>query len=162
MITADNLLDGDVLLPGDVVVDKANHKPMQVVGYDLRNAEQVPAVRDSTVNEHRYEVDEESLMVETIDLPRGQRYFVPEDVKVYPEERLDPVLTRPATGERRPQAKVFRSMMAHLLGDLYVRGHEKMADGLLALMRDHFSEDYVDEIAELADEMTNRLEADEE
>jgi len=150
MMTADDLLADDTLLPGDVVVDETTHKPMQVTGFDLRPAEQVDEVWQSSVNQHKHDLDPDATVMELVDIPTGRRYFVPEDVSRYPVQRLDRVLTEPATTDRRVQAKVVRAVLAHLVADARDRGYSDMADGMLALMEAHFTDRYAGEIEEFS------------
>lgn len=156
MMDAQRLLNGERLLPGDVVVDKATHRPMQVTGYDLRRAEDVPEVWNSDVNHHKYGIEEDSTVLELVNLPRGKRYFVPDTVRRFPECRLDRILTEPATEERRTQPKVVRSLLSHLVADARNRGHDSMVTGMVALMREHLTDDFVDEVEEFAETIEAR------
>jgi hypothetical protein len=152
MMTARDLLDGDALLPGDVVVDKTTHRPMQVTGYEQRNAEQVPEVWESNVNQHGLSLDPEASVIELIDLPTGNHYYVPEEIERFPTDRLMRIITEPATDERRVQEKVVRSVMAHLLSDL--RTHDDgivAASALLDVCQTHWGDEYVSEVAEFAE-----------
>lgn len=150
IVTADDVLDDDVLLPGDVVTDAATHRPMQVVGYDHRTAEQVEEVWESDVNQQWLDLDPDGDVVELVSIPRGDRYFVPTDVERFPVERLQRVLTEPATGECRTQRKVVRAVLAHLVSDARSLDHEGLDEVLLALFRRHWSDEFVDEIEEFA------------
>lgn len=162
MVTASGLLDTDVLLPGDVVVDGATHKPMQVVGYDQRDAAQVDDVWDSDVNQHRYDIAPSADVVELVDIPRGTHYFVPESVQRYPASRLQRVLPEPATQDRRVQEKLVRAVFSHIIADIRARDADTVADAVLTVCRQHWSDGYVDEIAEFAETVPPRhLTADE-
>lgn len=150
MMSAGDILQDDVLLPGDVVVDSDTHRPMQVTGYDPRDAENVPEVWNSDVNRHHYDLSPDASVIELIETPTGRRYFVPDAVQLYPEDRLKRVLPEPPTQERRPQQKVVRAVLAHLVSDARQRGHENVADAILALCKDHWSGSFVHEIDEFS------------
>lgn len=146
-----DLLNENSLLPGDVVLDANNQRPMYVTGISNKDAEDVPSVWNSNVNRHKHDIDPDETVLELVDVPTGSHYFVPEEVNLYPEARLDPLLTQPATGERPPQQKVVRAVLSHLVADAYGTGHESVGDAILALAADNWSEEYVEEIREMAD-----------
>lgn len=154
MMTADDLQDDDHLLPGDVVVDENTHRPMQVTGFDLRQAKQVDAVWNSNVNQHYHDIQPDDEVMELIGLPTGRRYFVPEDVERFPSIRLKRILTESATGDRRVQEKVVRSVLAHLVADARQQGNEELAQSMLSLMGRHFDDALLGEIDEFANSMS--------
>lgn len=150
MMTADDLLNDDVLLPGDVVLDMTNHRPMQVTGYSQKSASEVDVVWDSNVNQEFYGLDPGARLVELVSVPTGSHYYIPEGVRTYPEARLGRVLTEPATRERRVQSKVVRSVLSHLVGDLRRRGGENTAEALLKLIEENLSRDFRQEVDEFS------------
>lgn len=152
MFTAQDLLDGDVLLPGDLVVDDATHKPMFVTGYDTRPVEEVSEVWDSNVNRYKYDIHPGDRVVELVNAPTGTHYFVPESVERYPAKRLSRHLVEPATSERRPQQKVVRAVVSMLVSDAREMDKETFADAILALCRQRWPDDFVDEIEEFSQE----------
>jgi len=148
-----DLLDRDALLPGDVVLDMTSHRPMQVTGYAPHDAIDVQRVWNSNVNQEHYDIEPGENVLELVDVPTGTHYFVPEDMQEYPDVRLGRVLTEPATGQRRVQEKVVRAVMSHLLADLWKHDGGKTADALLAVCRQHWTEEYVSEVAEFAESL---------
>jgi hypothetical protein len=148
---AKDLLDDESLLPGDVVVDGANHRPLLVTGYDTRPARDVPEVWQSDVNQHHLGIGPEETVLETVALPRGNRYYVPTEVEPFPERRLDRIPTEPATNDRRVQQKVVRSVLANLM--VAARDNENgiPVDALGTLIRQQFGSRYAGEVEEFAD-----------
>lgn len=146
----EDLTDGSAILPGDVVIDSDTHRPMQVTGLEMRRADQIRPVWESNVNRHKYDIEPDASVLELVGLPTGNQYFVPDTVDRYPEVRLDRVLTAPATGERRPQAKVVRSAISHLVNDARYQGHDALADAIIGLCRRNWGREFGDEIEEIA------------
>lgn len=147
----DDLLSEDTLLPGDVVVDEATHRPMQVTGYDLRGAESVPEVWESDVNRHSYDIDPDADVMELVKLPMGDRYFVPDSPIKFPAVRLKRVIPEPATGDRRVQQKVVRSILSHLLADARWNAPDGFAAEFTTLLRRNFEDEFVGEVEDFSE-----------
>lgn len=151
MLDVDDLLHDDALLPGDVVVDANNHKPMYVTGISTRDAVDVPAVWQSDINKHYHDIDPDETVMELVDIPTGHHYFIPEETRLYPEPRLKRLLTAPATNDRRPQEKVVRAVLANLVADAKDRGQGAVGDAILSLAADRWDDEYVEQIREFAE-----------
>lgn len=154
MMAIGDIARRDALLPGDVVLDMQNHRPMQVTGYESAPAREVPEVWQSNINQEYHEIEPNEDVLRLVDIPTGSHYFVPEEVNRYPECRLGRVLTSPATGERRVQQKVVRAVLAHVVADMRSRDAQSVADAVLSVCREHWSDTFVSEISEFADSVS--------
>lgn len=150
-MVADDVIDPAALLPGDVVQDKATHKPLQIIGYDLRAAEQVGDVWKSKVNHEVYDIQPDEQVFECVYLPKGERIHVPDDIHRFPACRLERVQSEFPTDDYRVQAVVVRAVLAHLVADLRNRGYEKVADAVLTELNAMLPADYVRSITEMSE-----------
>lgn len=149
------LRNDDALLPGDVVLDMANHRPMQVTGYDTRPACDVEEVWESETNHEYFDIDSDERVIELVDVPTGSHYYVPEDIRLYPRSRLGRLVTESATGDRRVQEKLVRVVMAHIIADLRELGCDNAADDVTVVVNEHWDDEYVSDIVGLSETVSS-------
>jgi len=145
------LVEGDELIPGDVVLDMANHNPLLVTGVSMMGADRVDEVWKSRANHEMFDIGTESDIYETIYLPRGNGVMVPDDTHCFPSERLRRVPTEAATGDRRVQKTVVRSVIAHMIADMRNTDRAGQAEIIESQLRRMFDNGYAAEITEIAD-----------
>lgn len=151
LMTRKPLNSPNVIFPGDVVQDRANHKPLQVVDYELRDAEDVPVVWNSEVNQREFEVTPSEQVFQCVYLPQGDRVHIPQETHPFPRSRLRRVPAEAPSDADRVQVSVARSAVARMVADLRRRDHDSIADAVVTVAEETQSPQFARATSELAD-----------
>jgi len=160
-MTPNSLQNPDVILPGDVVQDRATHKPLQVIDTEPRQAGRVTVVWESEINHEEYDIQPDEQVFNCVYLPKGERVHTPRDVHPFPQSRLRRVPSEQPSASDRPQAVVVRSFLAEVVADLRDRGAESVADAVAAEVGAIEDSDYALSVTELADVIAAERDSDE-
>lgn len=150
-MVVDDIIDPNELVVGDVVQDKATHKPLQILGRERRRAVDLDTVMGSLVNRAVFDVDPDDKLYRCVFLPKGERLHVPNEIHHFPADRLERVRTEYPSDDARPQAVVARAVMANLLAEMRNRGEKDAAAVLEQVICDELPDEYAGSTIELSD-----------
>ncbi len=146
-----DITNPDELLTGDVVQDRSNNKPMQIVGRDLRSPDQVDQIWENTMNRKMFGLTEDDTVYECVYLPTGSRLAIPNEKHLFPGCRLERVQAEHPTEYGRVQAEMMKSVLACVTAQMRNDGYDTVADAVIAELRTMLPDNYVDAVNELSE-----------
>lgn len=136
---------------GDVVVDLASGKSLQVVGTSTMTVGEHPKTRSDDTAE-MFGADPEEPVYSCVFLPDGERVSPPSKTYAYPESRLIRYPVERATEYTGSMQNWLRTAFLNELADGVRRsGNEELRRDLRSLIADVYSEDIADIFEELVE-----------